>query len=394
MSPYRLSFARYVAQTSTESLALDISHGKGAYLYDHQGKAYLDFISGLCVSNLGHGVPEILDAIQNQTQRYLHPIVYGEGIMEAQVLYAQQLANDLGEGLDVVYFTGAGAEAVEASMKLAKKYTGRRAFVSCLGAYHGSTHGALSIGGRPQAVSGYGPLLPFIRHIRFNVFEDIELIDTQTAAVIMEPIHSALGYIPPLPGYLQAVRERCNETGALFILDEIQSGMGRTGAMFACQTYDLKPDILLLAKALGGGLPLGAFICKQEIMQVLQQNPALGHISTYGGHPVSCAAGLAMYKQIRQSGVLTEVEAKSSYLVKGLQHPLIEEVRGKGLMLAAQLPDAALCSKAIALMLEQGLITIGFLSNYQALRLAPPLNISYDELDRGIETILSVLDTL
>ena len=391
MSELSSAFFQHVAQTSDDSIALEVERAEGVYLYSPEGKAYMDFISGICVSNVGHGAPEIISAIQAQSERYLHPIVYGEGIMSPQVQYAKALAQVLGPDLEVVYFTNSGAEAIEGAMKVAKKYTGRTEIVAFQDAYHGSTHGAMSVSGDPRAKEGYGPLLPNIRHLRFNEWSDLEAITSKTAACIIEPIQGAGGIILPQSGYLQAVRERCTETGTLFVLDEIQTGFGRTGALFAHQAYEITPDILVLAKALGGGLPLGAFISRPEIIDVIRRKPPLGFITTFGGHPVSCAAGHALLKKIQDDQLLATIPEKEQLLLEKLIHPAIQELRGKGLMYAMILEDRPKAEQVRQRALQNGLITIGFLSIDHGLRLCPPLTISTAELLLGIEILLASL---
>lgn len=384
-------FYSYVGQTSEASMALEVDQGKGSFLYSPSGKAYLDFISGICVSNLGHGDPDIIQAIWHQARRYLHPIVYGEGVFSPQVKYAKALSAYLAEPLSTVYFTNSGSEAIEAAMKIAKKFTGRTQLVACHNAYHGSTHGALSISGDPHAKKGYGPLLPDILHIPYNDIHALTHITEATAAFIVEPIQGAGGAIVPQEGYLQAVQERCKQVGALFILDEIQTGFGRTGSMFAHETMGILPDVLILAKALGGGLPLGALVSSQEILSCIQKDPPLGHISTFGGHPLSCAAGLTLFNKLQQGEILKEVKNKEAYLSTHLKHPKIVELRGKGLLYGAIFPDEAFARKLGDLLLEKGLITIGFLSEPRGLRISPPLTISFDELEWGINCFLKAI---
>jgi len=385
-------FFTYVGQTSEHPMALSIDRGQGAWLYGPEGEQYLDFISGICVSNLGHGDPDILQAIWEQARKYLHPIVYGEGVFSPQVLYAKALAQALAPPLDYVYFTNSGAEAIEASLKIAKKYTGRKQLIACHNAYHGSTHGALSVSGDPRAKVGYGPLLPEVYHIRYNHRTDLEKITEETAAFILEPIQGAGGVVVPDPGYLSAVRARCEETGTLLILDEIQTGFGRTGSLFAHQTEGIVPDILILAKALGGGLPLGAVVSSPKILSVIQRSPPLGHISTFGGHPVSCAAGMALFNKIQKGPYLPEVKAREALLKQSLIHPQIAELRGRGLLYALLFHSEDMAKLVLQECLKRGLITIGFLSEPRGLRISPPLNISLRDLEWGIETILAAID--
>jgi acetylornithine/N-succinyldiaminopimelate aminotransferase len=392
MIKLRQWFYDHIAQTSDMSMGLEIESGIGVFLYDNKGKAYLDFISGICVSNLGHGDTDIIQAIWHQTRKYLHPIVYGEGVMNPQVMYAHALAEELDDHLTNVYFTNSGAEAVEGALKVAKKYTGKEELIAFHHAYHGSTHGALSVSGDPDAKVGYGPMLPNIKHIRYNHLEDLQYITEDTAAVIIEPIQGAGGVILPRPGYLETVRERCDTTNTLLIMDEIQTGFGRTGSLFAHQKYNVIPDILILAKALGGGMPLGAFITSQEIMSVIRHNPPLGHITTFGGHPVCCAAGIALFNKLRNTRILDTIPEKEQLLRQHLVHPAIQELRGTGLLFALILSSHEDTLKVQKAALEKGLITIGFLSEPRGLRIAPPLTITHEELLYGINILLEVLD--
>jgi len=392
MSHLEKWFYSDIAQTSVEPIALEIESAAGIYLYDTKDNAYIDFISGICVSNLGHGDGDIIQAIWQQTRRYLHPMVYGEGIVSPQVMYGHALLESLADNLSNIYFTNSGTEAIEGALKVAKKYTGRNEIVACWNAYHGSSHGSLSVSGNPHAKIGYGPLLPHIHHIPFNDVEALSKITQQTAAFIVEPIQGAGGVILPEPGYLQAVRERCNQTDTLLILDEIQTGFGRTGNMFAHEKYGFVPDILILAKALGGGLPLGAFITSRPIMEVIQSNPPLGHITTFGGHPLCCAAGMALFNKLRNSHILETIPAKERIITDQLKHPRIKEVRGTGLLFAMLLSSAREAHAVQHLALKKGLITISFLSEPCGLRIAPPLIISEAELQVSIEILLQAVD--
>ena len=387
-------FYTYVGQTSEESMAIEVAQGKGSYLYSPSGKAYLDFISGICVSNIGHGDPDIIQSIWHQTRSYLHPIVYGEGVFSPQVKYAKALSGHLAEPLSNVYFTNSGSEAIEAAMKIAKKYTGRTQLVACHNAYHGSTQGAMSISGDPQAKKGYEPLLPEILHIPYNEVSALQQITEDTAAFIVEPIQGAGGAIVPEEGYLLAVQERCKEVGALFLLDEIQTGFGRTGSMFAHEAVGIIPDLLILAKALGGGLPLGALVTSKKILSCIQKDPPLGHISTFGGHPLSCAAGLTLFNKLKHGNILNEVEKKETYLTSHLRHPRILELRGRGLLYGAIFPDESFTRKLGKALLEKGLITIGFLSEPCGLRISPPLTISIDELAWGVNCFLETIEEI
>lgn len=385
-------FFQHVAQTSGESIGIEVKKADGIYLYGPHGEKWIDITSGICVSNVGHGAPEILEAIQKQSQLYLHPMVYGEAIMAPQTLYAAELAKLLGPGLDCVYFGNGGAESIEGALKIAKKYTGKQEIISFHNAYHGSSHGALSVTGSEKKKKGYGPLLPKVSFIRFNSFKDLEQITEKTACVIVEAIQGAGGCILPKAGFLKALKNRCKEVGCLLILDEIQTGLGRTGDMFAHQDLDFKPDILVLAKALGGGLPLSAFISSREIMSVIQDNPVLGHLTTYGGHPVSCAAGLALLTKIQEEKLLDRIPYLEKILRDRLKHPEILEIRGKGLMYAVLFKDFATSEAIRKEALSRGLLTIGFLNIDNGLRISPPLTISEAELHTACDILLEAVE--
>ena len=376
----RSLFLRHVAQTSDAPMLLEIERGKGVNLFDSAGKSYMDLISGISVSNLGHAHPEVVKAIQEQSVKYAHTLVYGEFVMSPQVQLAEFLSKLLPNTLDVTYFTNSGSEAVEGAVKLAKKYTGRANTISCKNAYHGSSHGAMSLMGSETFKQGYRPLVPGNTIIEFNNYDDLDCIDKNVACVIMEVVQGEAGVILPLSGYLQAVRERCKEVGALLIFDEIQTGLGRTGKMFAFEHYNVVPDILLLAKSLGAGLPLGAFISSREIMKVLSHDPPLGHITTFGGNAICCAAALAALKVVCNKK-LYEAEIKAQRFLKALSHPAIEMIRHKGLFMAIQLDSFENVKAVIHQALEQGLIIDWFLFANDCLRLVPPLIISEEEID-------------
>ncbi|GAB4402575.1 MAG: aspartate aminotransferase family protein [Bacteroidia bacterium] len=385
-------YYRHIAQTSDESIALPVERAEGVWLYGPSGQRWLDLISGICVNNVGHGAPEVLAAIARQSAAYLHPMVYGEVIMAPQVHYAARLTGLLGHGLDTVYFTNSGAEAVEGALKVAKKYTGRQGLVAFGQAYHGSTHGAMSVSGIAGAAEGYGPGLPGVQHLPFNDVEALARIDEQTAAVIVEAIQAGGGLVLPAPGYLAALRARCDEVGALLILDEIQTGMGRTGTLFAHEALGPRPDILLLAKALGGGLPLGAFIGRAGIMDVIRRDPPLGYITTYGGHPLSCAAGLAALDKLLGERLLERVPALEQILLERLHHPLVAGCRGRGLFYALLFDDAATAEAVRQAALRLGVITIGFLGINNGLRICPPLTIAPEELHLACDILIAAMD--
>lgn len=390
MQSLRQLFLRHVAQTSSAPLALEIFRAEGLYLYDTTGKKYLDLIAGIGVSCLGHRHPRVEAAVQEQLGRYWHTLVYGEYVLAPQVQLATLLAGQL-PGLDAIYFVNSGAEATEGAMKLAKRYTARPDFVACRQAYHGSTQGAASLMSPTDFTLPYHPLLPGIRHIDFNNMADLAVIDRHTAAVIVETVQAESGIRPPEAAWLQALRRRCDETGALLILDEIQAGYGRTGSLFAFGPYGIRPDILLLAKGFGGGMPIGAFVAPREIMQVLSVDPPLGHITTFGGHPVCAAAALATLQELLETDLIAAVPAKERLFREMLVHPAIKEVRSAGLWLAVDLGDAALVQKTIRHCLDRGVITDWFLFNDRSLRIAPPLTIGEGEIEFACSVILESL---
>lgn len=389
-------FYKYVAQTSKAPMALPISHSKGVYLYDFENKAYIDFISGIGVSNLGHNNEAVKQAIVNQVNNYTHLMVYGEFIQAPQVALAEKLVSLLPQNLNSVFFVNSGSEATEGALKLAKRFTGRTEIISCFNAYHGSTHGALSVMGSEYWKNAYRPLLPDVKQIHFNKLEDLELISSKTACVIIETMQGEAGVRVPDFNYMQQLRKRCTETGTLLILDEIQVGMGRTGKLWAFEHFGITPDVLLLAKAFGAGMPLGAFVSSSEIMECLTDNPVLGHITTFGGHPVCCAAALAGLNELtnQNNNIVSNVEFLGSILTQNLKHAKIQEIRGQGLFRSIDLGSELLNKKAIQLCLEKGLITDWFLFCDSALRVAPPLIISENELYKSIEIITEALNQL
>ena len=354
----------------------------------------MDLVSGFAVSNIGHRHPKVVQAIKDQVDRYLHITVYGEYIQAPQVKFAEKLCSVLPPQLNSVYFVNSGAEATEGSMKLAKCYTNRSEIIAFKNSYHGSTQGALSVMGNEYYKQKYRPLLPDILFINFNLLEDLKLITEKTAAVIMETIQGEAGIRVPEPKYMLALRNRCNQTGTLLILDEIQTGFGRTGKLFGFENFNIIPDILLLAKGMGGGMPIGAFIADKKIMDALKDNPILGHITTFGGHPVSCAAGLATLEVILEEKLITEVFAKEQLFRDCLQHPLIKEIRGKGLMLSVQLETFEQVEKVSKQCVENGVIIDWFLHCDSALRIAPPLTIAENEIREACVIIVKALDLL
>lgn len=385
---HRQVFLQHVAQTSDAPLMLEIERAEGMYLYDPQGKSYLDLIAGIGVSGLGHRHPKVVAAAKKQLDSYLHTLVYGEFVLAPQVQLAELLTQQLPATLDSVYFVNSGTEATEGAMKLAKRYTGRAEIIACRKAYHGSTQGAASLMSPTDFTQAYYPLLPGIRHIDYNCDYCLHTITEQTAAVVVETVQGEWGVRPPRDGYLKKLRERCTATGTLLIFDEIQAGYGRTGTLFAFEQHDAVPDILLLAKGMGGGMPIGAFVASRDIMLSLADKPILGHITTFGGHPVSCAAGLATLQTLLEHNYIAQVREKEALFHELLVHPEIHEVRSAGLLMAVQMRDFSFVKTVIDYCLEQGLITDWFLFNSSSLRIAPPLIISEEEIRWACRIIL------
>lgn len=390
----RQIFLANVAQTSPFPMGLEVAAAKGMFLYDPDGKRYLDLIAGIGVSSLGHCHPAVVAAVQRQSETYMHTIVYGEFVLTPQVELAKLLTDQLPDTLDNVYFTNSGTEATEGAMKLAKRFTGRSEFVAATQAYHGSTQGSASLMWPKTFTRAYHPLLPGISHLEFNSFEDLDRITTKTAAVVLETVQAEWGIRKPIPAWLQAVRKRCDEVGALLILDEIQAGYGRTGSLFAFEQYGVVPDILLLAKGMGGGMPIGCFVASKKIMQVFTENPILGNITTFGGHPVSCAAGLATLKSILSEQLLEKLPKKIARFKERLVHPAIREVREAGLWFGVEVGSFEQVQQVIKYCLDNGLITDWFLFNDRTIRIAPPLIISLEEIDLACDILLAGLDTI
>jgi len=392
MPTLRQLFLANNAQTTDFPLLLEFERAEGVYMYDAVGKPYIDLISGIGVSNLGHSHPKVIEAIKQQVDKYMHLMVYGEYVQTPQVRFAEKLISIFPPNLQSVYFTNSGAEACEGALKLAKRYTGRSNIIACNNSYHGSTHGALSVMGNEEYKQAYRPLLPGISFIQFNNFDDLDLIDNQIACVILETIQGEAGIRVPDFAYMQALRTKCDETGTLLILDEIQAAFGRTGKLFAFEHYGIVPDILLLAKALGGGMPVGAFAASHEIMDALKENPILGHITTFGGHPVCCAAGLAALEVLLDENLCDKVEEKGELFRSLLIHPAIKEIRGKGLMLAIELENFDLNKKIIDRCIANGVIVDWFLHCSNSMRIAPPLVITEDEIKKACEVILEAIN--
>jgi len=387
-------FLKHNAQTSDTPLLLEFVKAEGTKMYNTEGKAYLDLIAGIGVSNVGHCHPNVVAAVQKQVATYMHLMVYGEFVQSPQVNFATALASVLPNSLNSTYFVNSGAEAVEGAMKLAKRYTGRTGFVACKNAYHGSTQGAESLMESDFYSAGYGPFLPNVSFINHNNIADLAKITTDVAAVFVEPIQGEAGIRVADQNYMDALRAKCNETGTLLVFDEIQSGFGRTGKMFAFEHYNVVPDILLLAKGIGGGMPIGAFISSLEIMSVLSFNPILGHMTTFGGHPVCCAAGLATLNTLLDENIVTEVDAKGELFKKLLQHPAITEIRGKGLMLAVGFDSFETNKAIIDACIEDGIISDWFLHCSDAMRIAPPLIITEQEIKEACAIILKNIETV
>ena len=394
----RNQFLRHVAQTSPAPQLIEVARAEGVFFYTPEGKPYYDLVSGVSVNNVGHGNRAVVEAVQRQAADYMHIMVYGEMVERPQVEFARALAEALPEPLDSVYFLNSGAEAVEGALKLAKRYTNRTEMISMRRAYHGSTHGAMSMMGQPEGEEwkcAFRPLLPDTKAIRFNNIDDLSLITERTACVLCEPVQGEAGVRPPKDGYLQALRKRCTEVGALLIFDEIQVGMGRTGEMFAMQKYGVTPDIVCLAKALGGGMPLGAFVSSQEIMSTLTHNPVLGHITTFGGHPVCCAAGLAAMQFLQDNKIVEDVERKGALYEELLKdHPAVKEIRRAGLLLAIELGESEKLYKIMDLFIERGILSDWFLFCDTAFRISAPLVISDEEIRDSVRIIRECLDRL
>lgn len=368
-------------------MGLAIDRAEGVYMYDPKGKKYLDLIAGISVSNVGHRHPKVVQAIKDQADKHLHLMVYGEYVQSPQVQFANAITAVLPNSLDSVYFVNSGSEAVEGAIKLAKKATGRAGLISFENAYHGSSNGALSLMGNEEFKHPFYPLLPETSVVRLGNFDDLQNITTETAAVFLETIQGEAGIRVPSKAYMQALRNRCTETGALLVLDEIQCGFGRTGKLFAFEYFDIVPDILLLAKGMGGGMPIGAFVASNELMSTLSSNPILGHITTFGGHPVSCAAGAACLSVIQEEELVAAVSNKEKLFRNLLNHPEVREIRGKGLMLAMQLRDSTQLFPTIDRCIENGIVTDWFLFCDSAMRIAPPLTITKEEITEACAII-------
>ncbi|QCX39294.1 aspartate aminotransferase family protein [Aureibaculum algae] len=386
-------FIKYQAQTSPHPLALEISHAEGTFVYDTRGKEYLDFIAGVSANSLGHNHPKVKKAIIDQVNAYTHVMVYGEFVQKPAVELCKHLADLLPQSKEwSIYLTNSGTEATEGALKLAKKFTGRTEIIAAKNAYHGNTQGAMSVCGNENQNRAFRPLVPGIKFITFNNEEELKKITSKTAAVLLETIQGGAGFIVPKNDYLIKVKKRCEEVGALLILDEIQTGIGRTGTFFGFENYNTTPDIIITGKGLGGGMPIGAFIAPNNMMSILKDNPKLGHITTFGGHPVIAASALATVKEISSSNLMAETLAKEKLFRKRLQHTAVKEIRGKGLLLALIVDTPEIASQIILKSLEKGLLLFWLLFEGRAVRITPPLNISNEEIEKGCEILLNVIN--
>lgn len=394
MDNLKEDFLEFQAMTTPSPLALTVKKAKGAYITSTTGKKYLDFIAGVSACSLGHRHPKVVSAIRKQTKKYMHVMVYGEFAQEPSVTLCKELVAILPENQESIYLTNSGTEAIEGAIKLAKRATGRSELIGSFKSYHGSTHGALSLLGSEHQKEGYRPLIPGTRFIRFNSINDLVQITTSTAAVLLETIQGGAGFILPNENYLKKVKERCQEVGALLILDEIQPGFGRTGLFFGFEHYSVEPDIVVMGKGMGGGLPVGAFSASHSLMRLFKDNPKLGHISTFGGNPVIAAASLATLRELRDSQIIFQIKKKEALFRQELKHKKIKEIRGKGLMLALIVENPETANKIIFKCLDKGLILFWLLWEKNAIRISPPLTIKEKEIIRGCRIIQEVLDSI
>ncbi|WP_298346626.1 aspartate aminotransferase family protein [uncultured Algibacter sp.] len=390
----KVNFFKYQAQTTPHPLAMEISRAKGSFIYDNNNKEYLDFVAGVSACPLGHNHPKVIDAIKIQLDKYMHVMVYGEYIQKPAVELTKLLAKYLPKPLEKTYLTNSGTEAIEGALKLAKRATGRSEIIAANNAYHGNTMGAMSVMGYEERKQAFRPLLPDVKFIDFNNEDQIKLITHKTACVILETIQGGAGFIEPLNNYLKKVKKKCSEVGALLILDEIQPGIGRTGKLFGFENYNCTPDILVTGKGLGGGMPIGAFTASSTLMNLLQDNPKLGHITTFGGHPVIAASALATLKEITESDLIKDTLEKEQIFRQHLVHPLIKEIRGKGLMLALIMESLEITNSLVLQCQDKGLILFWLLFEPKAVRITPPLTISKTEIIQGCAIILKVLDEI
>ncbi|MEM0517335.1 aspartate aminotransferase family protein [Aequorivita flava] len=387
-------FYKYQAQTTPHPLALEISHAVGSYIYDTSGKKHLDFVAGVSACTLGHCHPRVVSAIKEQAEKYLHVMVYGEYIQNQPVALAKLLADNLPKSLDTTYLVNSGTEAIEGALKLARRATGRTQILYANNAYHGNTMGSMSVMGFEERKNAFKPLVPDCFAINFNSEAAIQKITEKTAAIILETIQGGAGFIEPKNDFLKKVRQQCDKTGTLLILDEIQPGFGRTGKLFAFQHFGITPDILVMGKGMGGGLPIGAFTASRTVMALLQDNPKLGHITTFGGNPVIAAAALATLQEITETDLIAQTLQKEKLFRKLLKHPMIKEVRGRGLMLAAMVETADIASEVILACKDRGLVLFWLLFEGRAIRITPPLTISIDEIEEGCKILTEVLNAV
>ena len=385
-------FFKYQAQTTPYAAGFEVEKAEGSYIYGKDGRAYLDFVAGVSANTLGHSHPKVVNAIKEQADKYLHVMVYGEYAQEKPVELCKLLAEATPEPLEVTYLVNSGAEAIDGALKLAKRYTGREEIISMKNSYHGNTHGALSVSGNEFHKREFRPLLPMISFIEFNNEEEFSKITEKTACVIAETIQGAAGFLTPSQNYFKNLKKRCEEVGALLILDEIQPGFGRTGKLFSFEHYDMVPDILVMGKGMGGGVPVGAFMSSAEIMKSLQHSPKLGHITTFGGNPLIAAASYATLKEVLESGLMNEVEEKEKLFRELLVHPKIKKVNGRGLMLAVELESPEYTLEVAKRCMEKGLIVFWQLYRNEFMRISPPLTISKEEIKKGCEIILEALN--
>jgi len=389
----RQLFLNHVGQTSPAPLALEIVKATGSKLIDVNGKEYIDLIGGISVCNVGHCHPQVVEAVKQQAEQYMHIMVYGELVETPQVTYAKKLTEHLPVSLNAVFYTASGSEATEGAMKLAKRFTGRTKIVSFKNSYHGSTQGALSIMGDEYWRNAFRPLLPGIIQLKYNSFDDLQQITNEVACVIAETVQAEAGVLVPQNGWLKALRKRCTETGTLMVLDEIQCAFGRNGSLFAFEQFDVVPDILLLGKALGGGMPLGAFVADKQIMDSLTHDPVLGHINTFGGHPVCCAAGLAALNVLQDEKLIDGVKEKEQLFLTLLKHPAIKAVRSCGLMMAVEFDSFETNKKIIDLLIDRGVFTDWFLFASNCLRIVPPLTIRKDDIQTACNQLIAILNS-
>jgi len=387
-------FYKYQAQTSQHPLGMEVSHAKGSYIYDTNNKPYLDFVAGVSAASLGHQHPRVNGAIIDQLNKYSHVMVYGEYAQHPATEFCRLLAQHLPENLNKTYLTNSGTEATEGALKLARRVTGRSQLISCFSAYHGNTMGSMSVMGFEERKQIFRPLIPDVDFITFNNEEDLQKITEKTAGIILETIQGGAGFIQPHNDFLKKVRQRCDEVGAVMILDEIQPGFGRTGKLFGFQNYDVVPDVIVMGKGMGGGMPVGAFTASAEMMDLLSHDPKLGHITTFGGHPVIAAACLATLQEITETDIMAQALEKEKLFRELLVHPLIEEVRGEGLMLAAMTSSAEITDKVILRCQDKGLILFWLLFEGKAIRITPPLTISEEEIREGCGIIIEVMNEI